>query len=82
MKDYGDLAADLRALVKRNRPAIERSVTDSQYVLQELAASLAPILEHIEVTTRNLAEVSRDLRNNPAVILHGREVQDNARRPK
>jgi phospholipid/cholesterol/gamma-HCH transport system substrate-binding protein len=82
MKDYGDLAADLRALVKRNRPAIDRSITDSQYVLQELAASLAPILEHIEATTRNLAEVSRDLRNNPAVILRGREVQDNARRPK
>jgi len=82
MKDYGDLAADLRALIKRNRPAIDRSITDGQYVLQELAASLVPILEHIEATTRNLAEVSRDLRANPAVILRGREAQDNARRAK
>jgi phospholipid/cholesterol/gamma-HCH transport system substrate-binding protein len=82
VKDYGALAADLRALVKRNRPAIDRTITDSQYAAQELAASLAPILEHIEATSRNLAEVSRDLRTNPAVILRGREVQDNARRPK
>jgi phospholipid/cholesterol/gamma-HCH transport system substrate-binding protein len=82
VKDYGALAADLRALIKHNRPGIDSTVTDSQYVLQELAASLAPILEQIETSTRNLAEVTRDLRNNPAVILWGREVQDNARRPK
>ena len=82
VKRYGDLASDLRGLVKRNRPAIDRSVTDSQYLLQELAASLAPILKHIETTTRNLAELSRDLRSNPAVIIQGREVQDNAGRPR
>ena len=78
VKDYGTLATDLRALVQRNRPAIERSLTDSQYLLQELAASLAPILEHIETTSRNLAELSRDLRDNPAVIIQGRAVRDNA----
>jgi phospholipid/cholesterol/gamma-HCH transport system substrate-binding protein len=82
VKDYGALAADLRALIKHNRPGIDSTVTDTQYVLQELAAALAPILEQIETSTRNLAEVTRDLRNNPAVILWGREVQDNARRPK
>ena len=82
VRRYGDLASDLRGLVKRNRPAIDRSVTDSQYLLQELAASLAPILEHIETATRNLAELSRDLRDNPAVIIQGREVQDNAGGPR
>ncbi len=79
---YGDLAADLRRLVKHNRPGIDRSVTDSQFLLQELASALGPILEHIETATRNLAELSRDLRDNPAVIIQGREVQDNARRSK
>ena len=79
---YGDLAADLRRLVKHNRPGIDRSITDSQYLLQELASALGPILEHIETATRNLAELSRDLRDNPAVIIQGREVQDNARRSK
>lgn len=82
VQGYGDLASDLRGLVKRNRPAIDRSLTDSQYLLQELAASLAPILQHIETATRNLAELSRDLRDNPAVIIRGREVQDNAGVPK
>jgi phospholipid/cholesterol/gamma-HCH transport system substrate-binding protein len=82
VRRYGDLASDLRGLVKRNRPAIDRSVTDSQYLLQELAASLAPILEHIETATRNLAELSRDLRDNPAVIMQGREVEDHAGGPR
>jgi phospholipid/cholesterol/gamma-HCH transport system substrate-binding protein len=79
---YGDLASDLRGLVKRSRPAIDRTLSDSQYLLQELTASLGPILEHIETATRNLAELSRDLRDNPAVVIQGRKEQDNARRPK
>lgn len=80
VQQYGDLAADLRRLVKHNRPSIDRSVADSQYLLQELASALGPILEQVETATRHLAELSRDLRNNPAVIIQGREVQDNARR--
>jgi phospholipid/cholesterol/gamma-HCH transport system substrate-binding protein len=73
--EYGSLAADMRRLLHENSPSIERSLGDTQYLLQELAAALTPILTNIEDATRNLSALSRDLRNNPAVIIQGREVE-------
>jgi phospholipid/cholesterol/gamma-HCH transport system substrate-binding protein len=76
VRNYGDLAVDLRGLVRENRPSIERSLDDTQYLLQELAAALTPILTNIEDATRDLSALARDLRANPAVIIRGREVED------
>jgi len=74
--NYGDLAVDVRGLVRDNRPALRRALDDTQYLLQELSTALTPILTNIEDATRNLAGLSRELRNNPATILKGREVED------
>lgn len=76
VREYGDLAGDLRRIVDRNRPALEGSLDDSQYVLQELAAALVPILANIDAATRDLSALARDLRANPAVILRGRPVEE------
>ena len=76
VRNYGDLAVDIRGLVSDNRPAIERSLDDAQYLMQELAATLAPILTNIEDATRDLSALARDLRNNPAVIIRGREQEE------
>jgi phospholipid/cholesterol/gamma-HCH transport system substrate-binding protein len=76
VRNYGDLAVDIRGLVRENKPSIERSVDDTQYLLQELAAALTPILTNIEDATRDLSALARDLRTNPAVILKGREVEN------
>jgi phospholipid/cholesterol/gamma-HCH transport system substrate-binding protein len=51
-------------------------VDETQYLLQELAAALTPILTNIEDATRDLSALARDLRTNPAVILKGREVEN------
>jgi phospholipid/cholesterol/gamma-HCH transport system substrate-binding protein len=75
VRDYGALANDIRGLVKETKPPLQRSLGDTQYALQALAAALTPILTNIEEATRNLAALSRDLRNNPAVIIKGREVE-------
>jgi phospholipid/cholesterol/gamma-HCH transport system substrate-binding protein len=76
VRNYGDLAVDIRGLVNDNKPSIERSLDDTQYLLQELAASLTPILTNIEDATRDLSALARDLRTNPAVIIRGHEVED------
>lgn len=76
VRNYGDLAVDIRGLVRETKPSIERSVDDTQYLLQELAAALTPILTNIEDATRDLSALARDLRTNPAVILRGREVEN------
>jgi phospholipid/cholesterol/gamma-HCH transport system substrate-binding protein len=80
LNDFSALARDLKNLVRTNRSAVNRSLADTQYLLQELATALTPILNNIEGASRNLLELSRDLRDNPAVLLRGRELQDNAPR--
>jgi phospholipid/cholesterol/gamma-HCH transport system substrate-binding protein len=74
--DYGALANEIRAMVSVTRPNVQGSLEDAQYLLDELAAALAPILANIEDASRNLSALSRDLRENPASLLHGRERKD------
>lgn len=76
VKSYGDLATDIRGLIKKSKPPLERSLDDTQYLLQELAAALTPILINIQDATRNLSVLSRDLRSNPAVIIRGRKEKN------
>lgn len=75
--DFGELADRLNRLVKKNDPKIERSLSDTQYMLQELATAMTPILNNLDETSQNLKELSLDLRKNPAAALWGRDTLDN-----
>jgi phospholipid/cholesterol/gamma-HCH transport system substrate-binding protein len=78
VKNYGDLAKDIQGLVVDNKPALQRSLDDTQFLLQELSAALTPILTNIEDATHNLSALARDLRRDPAVIIKGRTVEEQA----
>ena len=77
-REYGDLARALRVLVSDNKPALQGSLDDTQALLQELTAGQSPILVNIEEATRNLSALARDLRRDPAVIIKGRKVEEQA----
>ncbi|EGV33978.1 Mammalian cell entry related domain protein [Thiorhodococcus drewsii AZ1] len=74
--NYGALASDIRGLVRENRPALQKSLDDTQYLLQELSAALTPILANMEEATRNLSALSRELRDDPKALLKSREQED------
>lgn len=76
VKNYGDLAQDIQGMVADNKPALQRSLDDTQFLLQELSAALTPILTNIEDATHNLSALARDLRRDPAVIIKGRKVEE------
>ncbi|MGH8547724.1 MAG: MlaD family protein [Methylococcales bacterium] len=75
--DFGKLADRLNRLVEKNDPKIQRSLSDTQYMLQELGTAMTPILNNLDETSHNLKELSADLRNNPATAIWGRDVRDN-----
>ncbi len=75
--DFGKLAGRLNLLVTKNDSKIERSLSDTQYLLDELATAMTPILNNLDETSQNLKELSLDLRQNPATAFWGRDVQDN-----
>ncbi len=78
VKNYDDLATDIRGLVKENRPALQRSLDDTQFLLQSLAAALTPILTNIEDASRNLSAFSQELRSHPTHLLRPRETEEQA----
>lgn len=78
VNNYDDLATDIRGLVNENRPALQRSLDDTQFLLQSLAAALTPILTNIEDASRNLAAFSQELRTHPTHILRPRETEEQA----
>lgn len=76
VKQYGELAQEIRGLVSANRPGLQSAIGDSQAVLQDLSASLAPILANLEDATRNLSALSRELRQDPSSILKSRPAEE------
>jgi phospholipid/cholesterol/gamma-HCH transport system substrate-binding protein len=73
---YNALAGDIRAVLKRTSPPLERSLEDTQYLMEELAAALTPILTNVEDASRDLSALARELRTNPAVIIRGQKVEE------
>lgn len=77
VEQFTQLGERLNKLARNSSPAIQRSLTDAQYLVQEAATAITPILNNLDETTRNLVEMSRDLRDNPGVLLGGRDGRDN-----
>jgi phospholipid/cholesterol/gamma-HCH transport system substrate-binding protein len=76
VRNYGDLAVEIRDTVRTNKPALQRSLNDTQFLLQELSSSLTPILTNIEDASRDLSALLRDVRRKPLVILEDRTEED------
>ncbi len=56
---------DLAGIVRENRPDLRRSVQDLASVLQALSSRMDVITHHLESSSRNLDEFSREIRRNP-----------------
>ena len=69
VEHYTALGADLQRVVNEAGPAVTDSLDDVQYLLQELAAALAPILANLDTASRNLAALTGDLRQDPKSLL-------------
>ena len=78
VKNFAELSDRLNKLVEKNDPAIERSLADTQVMVQELSTAVTPILNNLSEITQNLLQLSQDLRNDPALVLWGRKLPDNA----
>ncbi len=82
LTEYRGLGSNLNRVVTGNEQAIQTSLAETQYMTQELSTALNPILNNIEGATRNLLELSREIRDNPATILSGSKTRDNTPAPE
>lgn len=66
------LIASLDETLANNRGDIEQSVEDLRYTLQVVAEHIDAISYNLEGTSRNMHEFSREIRQNPGLLLGGR----------
>lgn len=64
---------DVRSLIARNEADVTASVTDIHESLEALSRHTEAIAINLEVATRNMSEFSQQIREDPAVLLRGRE---------
>jgi len=68
--------ASIDKLVSGNRDTVDASLKDLRYTLQTVAGSIDAVTYNLEGASRNFNEFSRQLRDNPAVLINGRRAED------
>jgi len=61
-------------LLDRNQGEIGHAITDLHDSLEAVARHIDAIGHNLELSTRNLSEFSRQIRENPGVLVRGREA--------
>lgn len=68
----------LDKVVDKNGGTVEASLKDLRYTLQSVARNIDSVTYNLEGTSRNFNEFSRQLRENPSVLLGGNKPRDDA----
>jgi phospholipid/cholesterol/gamma-HCH transport system substrate-binding protein len=72
------LLASVNGMVEENRRPVGQAVADLHESLESVSRHIEAIAYNLEVTTRNMNEFSRQIRENPGVIIRGRASGDAA----
>lgn len=72
------LLDSVNEMVEENRRPAGQAVLDLHHSLEAVSRRIEAIAYHLEVTTRNMNEFSRQIRENPGVIIRGRASGDEA----
>jgi phospholipid/cholesterol/gamma-HCH transport system substrate-binding protein len=62
--------------VEDNREDLERSIRSLRHTLEEVAVQTEIILHDMEGTSRNMHEFSRQIRQNPGLLLGGKPPRE------
>jgi len=71
-------AVAINQLLEDNSTNIDDAVRDLRYTLSTIVRYVDDISGNLEVTSRNMAEFSRSIRENPGLLLSGSAQQDEA----
>jgi phospholipid/cholesterol/gamma-HCH transport system substrate-binding protein len=74
------LVKDLDTTVTDNRADIDRSVDEARHVIESISSHIDAINQNLEGASRNMYEFSRQIRQNPGLLLGGKPARDEAPR--
>jgi phospholipid/cholesterol/gamma-HCH transport system substrate-binding protein len=61
----------INGMVTDNRGNIDKSLTNARYTLQSISRNIDSIMQSVDLTSRNMSEFSRQIRQNPSMLLGG-----------
>lgn len=64
--------------MEKSAPNVEASLKDLRYTLQSVSRNIDSVTYNLESTSRNFNEFSRQLRENPGVLIGGTKPRDEA----
>ena len=76
LDQVGSLLVDVDRLIAENEDDLNASVADLHESLEALSRHTEAIATNLEAATRNMNEFSQQIREDPAVLLRGRETAD------
>lgn len=77
-RHFDDLIAALNGVIEENRPRIDQSMVDLRHVMESVARHIDSVNQNMEGAARNLYEFSRQIRQNPGLLLGARPPADKA----
>lgn len=78
-KKFDELLESVNSLVDKNAPHIDKSVIALRRILDSVSRHIDTINQNLDGTARNLYEFSRQIRQNPGLLLGGRPQVDRAK---
>jgi phospholipid/cholesterol/gamma-HCH transport system substrate-binding protein len=77
-KKLDQLLSDSGAVVSDNRDEMKQAIHDLQLSMQVIAQRIGAITHNLDMTSRNLAEFSRQIRESPGLLLQSTPPPDAA----
>lgn len=71
-----ELMVTSNAMVGENRAEVRKSIEDLKHVTDSLARHIDSVNQNVEGTARNMYEFSREIRQNPGLLLSGTAPQE------
>lgn len=70
------VAGSVSTVVSDNRLDVDQSVVELRYILESISRHVDSINQNLEGASRNMYEFSRQIRNNPGVLIGGTPQED------
>ena len=74
--DVGDLLGDVGELVLNEEGDVRQTLADTRYIVQTVSRHIDSINQNMEAAARNMYEFTRQIRQNPGLLLGGEAPKD------
>ena len=77
--DVGELVVDVGELVVKEDGDVRQTLADTRYIVQSVSRHIDSINQNMEAAARNMYEFTRQIRQNPSLLLGGEAPKDQSK---